>query len=194
MVESIHIIDPSQKFFRKKNGDPQTMNQPNDLNQSLSRRQLLKALAASGGAMAVSAFLPARWLKPQVGAGVLPAHAQSTLTCVTLQFLDEYPCGQPGNTIPCGGFAWIGVFAFQPAGYTPLGIASFTACGQNVTGDVYYDAQTQPNRVYVRYNIPVGIPPNGCSDTVLILLFSGGCTGTYIRNTRPASPDSGLLR
>ena len=45
---------------------------------NLSRRELLKALAAAGGALGAAAFLPGKWTKPLVEAGVLPAHAQGT--------------------------------------------------------------------------------------------------------------------
>jgi hypothetical protein len=44
-----------------------------------TRRELLKSLAALGGAVAASSLLPDTWARPQIGAGVLPAHAQSTL-------------------------------------------------------------------------------------------------------------------
>ena len=47
--------------------------------QVLSRRELLKTLAALGGAVAASSLLPEKWAKPEVGAGALPAHAQSTV-------------------------------------------------------------------------------------------------------------------
>ncbi len=43
---------------------------------ALSRRQLLKTLAATGGAVAASALLPDKWVKPAVEMAVLPAHAQ----------------------------------------------------------------------------------------------------------------------
>jgi hypothetical protein len=46
--------------------------------QGLSRRELLKALTALGSAAAASSLLPDRWSKPEIGAGVLPVHAQST--------------------------------------------------------------------------------------------------------------------
>ena len=43
---------------------------------SLSRRRLLKALIAAGGATAAATMLPGKWSKPLVEVGVLPAHAQ----------------------------------------------------------------------------------------------------------------------
>lgn len=48
--------------------------------ESLGRRQLLKALAATGGAAAASSLLPGEWVKPVVEVGLLPAHAQVTPT------------------------------------------------------------------------------------------------------------------
>ncbi len=48
-------------------------NQP----EQISRRRLLKALTAAGGAIAAS-LLPGEWAKPVVEVGVLPAHAQVT--------------------------------------------------------------------------------------------------------------------
>jgi hypothetical protein len=50
----------------------------NEETQALSRRELLKILAAAGGAVGAAAFMPAKWSKPLVEAGVLPAHAQGT--------------------------------------------------------------------------------------------------------------------
>lgn len=49
--------------------------------QKLSRREVLKALAAIGGAAAASVLLPEKWIEPVVEAGVLPAHAQSSIVC-----------------------------------------------------------------------------------------------------------------
>jgi len=46
--------------------------------ETLGRRQLLKALAAGGGAVAGAALLPGQWLTPVVEVGVLPAHAQTS--------------------------------------------------------------------------------------------------------------------
>jgi hypothetical protein len=50
---------------------------PEESNETLlSRRHLLKAIAATGGAVAASSLLPSEWVKPVVDAGLLPAHAQ----------------------------------------------------------------------------------------------------------------------
>jgi hypothetical protein len=50
--------------------------------QSISRRELLKVMTALGGSVAASSIIPARWVKPALESGVLPAHAQSTLRCL----------------------------------------------------------------------------------------------------------------
>ena len=42
----------------------------------INRRKLLKAMAVGGGTVALSTMLPAKWVKPIVEIGVLPAHAQ----------------------------------------------------------------------------------------------------------------------
>jgi hypothetical protein len=47
---------------------------------ALSRREVL-ALVAIGSAAAANLLLPEKWFKPVVEAGVLPAHAQSTIVC-----------------------------------------------------------------------------------------------------------------
>jgi len=49
-----------------------------DKRSNLSRRDLLKALAASSGALTLGAFLPEKWVKPVIQAGVVPVHAQGT--------------------------------------------------------------------------------------------------------------------
>ncbi len=48
--------------------------------RTLSRRDLLKALLASGGVAATSMLLPCEWTSPDVEVGVLPAHAQVSPT------------------------------------------------------------------------------------------------------------------
>jgi hypothetical protein len=46
----------------------------------ISRRRLLKALVAAGGATAAASLLPGKWSKPLAKVGVLPAHAQISPT------------------------------------------------------------------------------------------------------------------
>ena len=59
--------------------------QPNDLKKQISepknvsRRNLLKTLAAGGGAVAITTMLPGKWIKPIARIGVLPAHAQCSV-------------------------------------------------------------------------------------------------------------------
>jgi hypothetical protein len=57
-----------------------TLSQEETPRETLGRRQLLKAIAATGGAVAASTLLPGEWAKPVVEVGVLPAHAQISLT------------------------------------------------------------------------------------------------------------------
>ncbi len=45
----------------------------------IGRRDLLRTLVATGTGMAINSVLPYQWLKPIVEAGVLPAHAQTSL-------------------------------------------------------------------------------------------------------------------
>jgi hypothetical protein len=54
---------------------------------NLNRRDALKVMLATGGALAAAAFLPAKWAKPVVEAGVVPAHAQST-SLLTVEVLE----------------------------------------------------------------------------------------------------------
>ena len=46
--------------------------------KTLGRRDLLKALAATGGAVTAATLLPGKWSKPVVEAGVMPAHAATS--------------------------------------------------------------------------------------------------------------------
>ena len=48
--------------------------------QTITRRELLKVLAATGTGITAAAFLPAKWVKPIVNSGVLPVHAQASGT------------------------------------------------------------------------------------------------------------------
>lgn len=46
--------------------------------ETLGRRELLKALAATGGAVTAATLLPGKWTKPVIQVGVLPAHAATS--------------------------------------------------------------------------------------------------------------------
>jgi hypothetical protein len=64
---------------------------------SLNRREALKALAAAGGALAATAFLPGKWAKPLVEIGVLPAHAQGSCPDYQITILASGMCNQSCN-------------------------------------------------------------------------------------------------
>jgi hypothetical protein len=91
--EKIDTLSNSPETFEPRN-DPR-----------ISRRELLKALAALGGAVAASSLLPEKWSQPQVGIGVLPAHAQSSL-CIPPYSIDRCTIALPTNEILTTS-AWI---------------------------------------------------------------------------------------
>ncbi len=68
---------------------------------NLNRRELLKILAAAGGGLAAAVFLPGKWLKPVVEAGVLPAHAQATDTLRITQLYVARDFDRSKQTVPC---------------------------------------------------------------------------------------------
>lgn len=72
--------------------------------QTISRRKLLKVLAATGGTVAVTTLLPSKWTKPVVEVGVLPVHAQAT---------EPAPTDTP---TPLPPYAIIGCYAYNAAG------------------------------------------------------------------------------
>ena len=69
------------------------------VNNKLSRRQALKTLLAAGGSIGAASFLPARWMKPVVQSGVLPAHAQASgmASCAPLFDLEFLNAGESGE-------------------------------------------------------------------------------------------------
>jgi hypothetical protein len=64
--------------------------------QDITRRDLLKVLAAAGGGITAAAFLPEKWVKPVVNSGVLPVHAQASGATGTITGT-VYQCG--GGTV-----------------------------------------------------------------------------------------------
>jgi hypothetical protein len=92
-----------------------------DEEKTIGRRELLKALAATGGAVTAASMLPGKWVKPVIEAGVLPAHAQSSafnISGLNVQFVDiqpvavspDYPIidppGNEQNPLRAHYFAW----------------------------------------------------------------------------------------
>ena len=78
-------------------------------NQALDRRELLKALTTLSGAAAASSLLPETWAKPEIGAGLLPAHALSTLRCEPPYEITkcDIDLQQEGNNLTFSSTAWI---------------------------------------------------------------------------------------
>lgn len=66
---------------------------------TLARRQLLKALAATGGAATAASLLPGEWVKPVIEAGLLPAHAQASPGNFSLAVINSNPGSNIGNVI-----------------------------------------------------------------------------------------------
>jgi hypothetical protein len=64
---------------------------------TLGRRELLKALAATGGAVTVVSMLPGQWTRPIIEAGVLPVHAQVSPVVFSLQIIQVFQGGNFGN-------------------------------------------------------------------------------------------------
>jgi len=99
----------------------------------LTRRQALKYILAASGGLTAAAFLPAKWLKPVVSAGVLPVHARASVApahdCVSylIAFNDlQYNTGD-GITLPLNyvGLTYIFLSPAPPSGAT----FTFTAVG-----------------------------------------------------------------
>ncbi len=57
--------------------------------QTMGRRELLKAMAATSGAVLAASMLPGQWTKPIIDAGVLPAHALVSGTSLTIAIADS---------------------------------------------------------------------------------------------------------
>ena len=87
--------------------------------RAISRRELLKIIAATGGALAASTLLPGKWARPVVEAGVLPAHAQQSPPLGTGDFQATLTWNQLGDldlhTIEPSGYH---VYFGQPTGPT----------------------------------------------------------------------------
>jgi hypothetical protein len=106
--------------------------------KALSRRELLKALTALGGAAAASSLLPENWTQPQVGAGALPAHAQSTADPVidTLSLYQTDAPTAPQTSLWFAGFNYTDPLG-QVGSNSQLHVSIDSECN-----DVVYDWKT----------------------------------------------------
>jgi hypothetical protein len=116
---------------------------PTDEKKSLNRREALKTIAASAGALGAAAFLPGKWSKPLVELGVLPAHAQGTiidLVISDLRFRFPTSSSKP-NEIRYGYFASFDYL-------DPLGKVNTNAklyANATPCGETYYSGETLSN-------------------------------------------------
>ena len=102
----------------------------------LSRRELLKVLAAGSSALAVAAFLPGKWIRPVVSSGVLPAHAQASNEPPVIFSLDVDPIF--GRQAHPNGADYIASFSYtdplSAVSNAALLYASVDGCGQIING------------------------------------------------------------
>jgi hypothetical protein len=153
------------------------MDEPNSLQDPhtpLGRRDLIKALAAGSGALAVAAFLPGKWAKPLVQSGVLPAHAQST--CVAYQ-LGEAAGGWCDGTSPFGCVDAASNFvtvSWSPLSGVPVGVSIL----YGGVPAVIVNQTVQTGGAVYAIN-----PGNGAQG------FTGTITLTFARGCPPVSAD-----
>ena len=57
---------------------------PSNDKQEFSRRQILKTLSAMGGTFVATSLMPGKWVSPVVDIGVLPVHAQTSVSDLQL--------------------------------------------------------------------------------------------------------------
>jgi hypothetical protein len=155
---------------------------------AVSRRELLKALAASSGALTVAAFLPGKWAKPRVEAGVLPAHAQSTTCEATIEVLTEGGFCEESNVDCPPGFEYWVDFGYTPPNLT-VSRVTLTFCQQTQQTSF---AMVSPGIFRLFYN-PL---TNGCQDPdpTLTVDFREGCSAVFTGNNGDTRSRNGLFR
>jgi hypothetical protein len=149
----------------------------------VSRRELLKALAAAGGALGVAAFLPGRWSRPLVEAGVLPAHAQGSLCAEVALAQGATDCV---NAQTCQGFTTFAILAYAPTNLTVSRI-SVVSCNQTQPSGFRNDGA---GLFTVYYNLA---DIQNCPDVTVTVYFREGCNGIYYETQGAKAPGRGLL-
>jgi hypothetical protein len=149
----------------------------------LNRREVLKALMASGGALAVAAFLPSKWGKPMVEAGVLPAHAQGSI-CIELTFIESGYCASRPDLV-CGNFDLWSYWQYVPGQFTPQEVI-VEACGNIIPSSMLY---TSGNTFYVFVN---SADFNCPGYRKIYCITKEGCIGIWVSypilSKKPAAP------
>lgn len=119
---------------------------------TISRRELLKVIAAAGGALAASTLLPGRWARPIVEAGVLPAHAQQSPPLGTGDFQATltWDQGNSNNRVD------VDLHVIEPSGY-----------------HVYFSQKVGPTAT-LDYDNTIGLGPENA-----FVLPGNAAAGTY---------------
>jgi len=125
----------------------------------------LKALVASGGALAAAAFLPSHWTSPVLHAGVLPALAQGSV-CAELVAININLCGLNDD---CHGFSYQMRIEFTPKILVPS--QAQLSCFTKVDSSYSYKGD---GVLYVYSDLPPG-----CLDWQLIVTFRDGCVAIW---------------
>lgn len=134
--------------------------------QALSRRELLKVLAALGGAVTASSLLPEKWARPEIGAGVLPAHAQASLFTDIVCTYDPQDLNPvyPGTTVT----AYITLT--PPLSGIPLRLVSYLNDVEDYTGP---NLTTNPSgQCQDQFTLP-----GDCEDKSLVVAWLDPATG-----------------
>lgn len=139
--------------------------------KSISRRDALKALAATGAGVVAASLLPGKWEKPAMQMGVLPVHAQSSVCNAVVEYVTEGPC-QSFPQLTCGTFDWVGQFSYTPTNLTPTGV-NVDACGEPISSSMVVGAL---GTVYVLVN-QADLQCEG--PRVVSVTFNGGCVGVW---------------
>jgi hypothetical protein len=127
---------------------------------ALSRRDALKALAAAGGAAALST-VPNTWEKPMVQVGVLPALAQASP--LTFPFRNEVDVRIEQNGVELAGASW-----FEDQGWVGVYVPDPNNSAPRLLSD--HGHGNQPWRKLKRR--PVGVPAWAFGSVTVILTLS----------------------
>lgn len=153
----------------------------NTSHSSIDRRDLIKVLGASSGALVAAAFLPERWVKPSVNAGVLPAHAQAS--CGIVGFLGWWNCTY--FDVPCIlDLPDMGGFEYWPSSYTPQSV-QVRACGNPINSQLFPSSPLFPSTFVIAINRE---DLNGCPTVEVTVTFRGGCPASIVVDAPPPLP------